>query len=292
MLKTKAAEKFYHRYISDIPRIKFFGQRWDWAKRQFCKVAISEGCTERIATWEPDMIVATTATNRDNNQAFNSADLLRNSLERPSAVGSSTKSKDTVSISQYGREQAEKNGADTTTKPAHSARPANDMQLDSQELQQLSTLKQRDREVRTHEQAHLSAAGQYARGGASFTFQKGPDGHSYAVGGEVGIDVGKERTPEATITKMQTIKRAALAPANPSQADRRIAAQAAVKEATANKELLQQRQEELLQSESKTFPAAADEKTAPRAEAEGQITASSYSSLKTVIAAYANAAAM
>ena len=232
------------------------------------------------------MIVATTATNRDNNQAFNSTDLLRNSLDRPSAPNSSTKDKDTVSISQYGREQAKKSGKDTTTKPA------NDMQLDSQELQQLSALKQRDREVRTHEQAHLSAAGQYARGGASFSFQKGPDGHSYAVGGEVGIDVGKERTPEATITKMQTIKRAALAPANPSQADRRIAAQAAVKEATASKELLQQRQEELLQSESKTIPVSADEKTAPRTETKGQISASSYSSLKTVIAAYANAAAM
>jgi len=25
LLKTKAAEKFYHRYISDIPRIKFSG---------------------------------------------------------------------------------------------------------------------------------------------------------------------------------------------------------------------------------------------------------------------------
>jgi len=238
------------------------------------------------------MIVATTATNRNNNQAFNSTDLLRNSLDRPSAPNSSTKDKDTVSISQYGREQAKKSGKDTTTKPANDAKPTNDMQLDSQELQQLSALKQRDREVRTHEQAHLSAAGQYARGGASFSFQKGPDGHSYAVGGEVGIDVGKERTPEATITKMQTIKRAALAPANPSQADRRIAAQAAVKEATASKELLQQRQEELLQSESKTIPVSADEKTAPRTETKGQISASSYSSLKTVIAAYANAAAM
>ena len=238
------------------------------------------------------MIVAATAINRDNSQAVSRAGLLPSSLERPSSATSSTKDKDTVSISQHGREQAEKNGKDTTTKPANSVSPTNDMQLDSQELQQLNTLKQRDREVRTHEQAHLSAAGQYARGGASFSFQKGPDGHSYAVGGEVGIDVGKERTPEATITKMQTIKRAALAPANPSQADRRIAAQAAVKEATANKELLQQRQEELLQSESTPFQASADEKTASRAETEGQISASSYSSLKTVIAAYANAAAM
>jgi len=39
LLKTEAAEKFYHRYMNDIPRIKFFGQRWDWVKGQFCKVA-------------------------------------------------------------------------------------------------------------------------------------------------------------------------------------------------------------------------------------------------------------
>ncbi len=238
------------------------------------------------------MIVATTTINRDNSQAVSRAGLLRDSLERPSSSSSSANEKDTVSISQYGREQAEKNGETTTAKPANSTSPANDMKLDSQELLQISSLKQRDREVRTHEQAHLSAAGQYARGGASFTFQKGPDGHSYAVGGEVGIDVGKERTPEATITKMQTIKRAALAPANPSQADRRIAAQAAVKEAEANKEILQQTQEELLQSESKTFPTSADKETAPRVETEGQVSSPSHSSLKTVIAAYKNAAAM
>jgi len=238
------------------------------------------------------MIVATTASNGDINQAVSSAGLMRNSLERSSASGSSAKEKDTVSISQHGREQAEKNGKDATTKQTNPAEPANSAQLDSRELQQLNTLKQRDREVRTHEQAHLSAAGQYARGGASFSFQKGPDGHSYAVGGEVGIDVGEERTPEATIAKMQTVKRAALAPANPSQADRRIAAQAAVKEAEANKELLQQRQEELLQSRSKTSPTSTDEKTFPKIKTDRQISASSYSRLKTVIAAYENAAAM
>ncbi len=239
------------------------------------------------------MITATSTINSDNKQAASSADLLRNSLGRPSSSSASAKEKDTVSISQDGREQATKNDESTTTKPASSAEPVNNAQLDTRELQQLSTLKQRDREVRTHEQAHLSAAGQYARGGASFTFQKGSDGHSYAVGGEVGIDVGKERTPEATIAKMQTVKRAALAPANPSQADRRIAAQAAVKEAEANKELLQKKQEELLQSASKTpaTQAATDERTPPKADTDAQVSASSYSSLKTVITAYENAAA-
>ncbi|MEE4313444.1 MAG: putative metalloprotease CJM1_0395 family protein [Desulfofustis sp.] len=101
----------------------------------------------------------------------------------------------------------------------------------------LRELQSRDREVRTHEQAHLAAAGAYARGGASFVYQKGPDGRMYAVGGEVGIDIGRAATPEETIVKMQTVRRAALAPAEPSAADRRIAAQASIRLAEAQREL-------------------------------------------------------
>ncbi|NOQ47505.1 MAG: catalase, partial [Desulfobulbaceae bacterium] len=97
-------------------------------------------------------------------------------------------------------------------------------------------LKQRDREVRAHEQAHLANAGQYA-GGPSYSYQQGPDGKRYAVGGEVPIDVSKKRTPEQTIQKMRTVRRAALAPANPSSADRSIAASASRKEAEARREL-------------------------------------------------------
>ncbi|WP_457575548.1 putative metalloprotease CJM1_0395 family protein [Desulfomarina sp.] len=123
------------------------------------------------------------------------------------------------------------------------------VQLGEDDLRILESLKKRDREVRTHEQAHLAAAGRYAGGGAHFTTQKGPDGRAYAVSGEVPIDVSTENSPEATISKMETIKRAALAPQNPSSADRRIAAQAAVKEAAARKELLLKTQEVLLDSE-------------------------------------------
>jgi hypothetical protein len=98
-------------------------------------------------------------------------------------------------------------------------------------------LKQRDREVKSHEQAHLATAGQYARGGASYTYQQGPDGRRYAVGGEVPIDVGKEKTPEETIQKMRTVRSAALAPASPSPADRSIAATASANEAQARQEM-------------------------------------------------------
>jgi SprA family protein len=115
--------------------------------------------------------------------------------------------------------------------------------LTQEELKAISELHKRDTEVRSHEQAHLSAAGQYAAGGASFSYTTGPDGKRYANGGEVPIDIGKEKTPEATIQKMRTVRRAALAPANPSSTDRSIAAQASAKEAQAMKEL--QKQSEL-----------------------------------------------
>ncbi len=81
----------------------------------------------------------------------------------------------------------------------------------------------RDREVRRHEAAHVRVGGQYA-GRPEFYFVTGPDGRRYATGGEVAIDVAPEREPVETIEKMEIVKAAALAPAEPSPADRRVAA--------------------------------------------------------------------
>ena len=66
----------------------------------------------------------------------------------------------------------------------------------------------------------------------------------YAVGGEVSIDSSPvEGDPAATITKMEQVKRAALAPAEPSGQDRSVASSAAQAEAAARMELLQQKSE-------------------------------------------------
>ena len=116
--------------------------------------------------------------------------------------------------------------------------------LTEAELQMVQDLKQRDREVKTHEQAHLASAGQYARGGPSYTYQQGPDGRRYAIGGEVPIDVSREKTPEETIQKMRTVRRAAMAPASPSPADRSIAAAATAQEAQAMQEMQAARAEQ------------------------------------------------
>ena len=94
--------------------------------------------------------------------------------------------------------------------------------LSPEEQAQVQELKKLDQQVRQHEAAHMAAAGGYARGGANYSYTTGPDGRRYATGGEVSIDVSAERTPEATIQKMQVVKQAALAPANPSPQGRAV----------------------------------------------------------------------
>ncbi len=111
-------------------------------------------------------------------------------------------------------------------------------QLSEEQQRQVQQLRQRDREVRAHEQAHLTAAGPYARGGPSFQYVQGPDGRQYAVGGEVSIDTSPiPDDPEATIRKAQVVRAAASAPAQPSAQDRKVAAAAAKMEAQARQEL-------------------------------------------------------
>jgi hypothetical protein len=114
---------------------------------------------------------------------------------------------------------------------------SDDQNLNEEQKQQVKELKKRDAEVKSHEQAHMASGGGLVQGGASFEYQNGPDGRMYAVGGEVKIDMSPERTPEATIRKMQQVRRAALAPAEPSGTDRAVAAQASQIEAQARVEL-------------------------------------------------------
>lgn len=126
-------------------------------------------------------------------------------------------------------------------------------QLTPEEKQVVSELQARDTEVRTHEAAHLAAAGGLATGGPSFTYQKGPDGIQYAIGGEVPLDTSEGSTPEETITRARQIQAAALAPADPSPQDIKIASSAAIMEMKAVMELSEQKQEEA-NARNKTNP--------------------------------------
>lgn len=121
-------------------------------------------------------------------------------------------------------------------------------ELTKAEQKQVEDMKKRDKEVRAHEQAHLSAAGGYARGGINLQFATGPDNKRYAVSGHVNLDTGKEKTPEATLRKAAIIRKAALAPANPSSTDRQVAAQATQMALEARREIQQQSQQEIKDS--------------------------------------------
>ena len=48
----------------------------------------------------------------------------------------------------------------------------------------------------------MAAGAGVVQGGASFTYQRGPDGQMFAVGGEVKIDTSAESDPDQTIGKI------------------------------------------------------------------------------------------
>jgi len=127
-------------------------------------------------------------------------------------------------------------------------------ELSEQEKKVVEELKKRDREVRAHEQAHLSAGGGLVRGGASYSYQVGPDGKQYAIGGEVQIDISPGSNPETTIRKMQQVRRAALAPAEPSGQDRAVASSASKIEAEAVRELQNQKMVEMQEKSKINLP--------------------------------------
>jgi hypothetical protein len=129
------------------------------------------------------------------------------------------------------------------TEPLHAATEQSKYaapQLSDEEQMQISKLKARDTQVRQHEQAHLSASGGLNVSGASYTYQKGPNGVNYAVAGDVKIDISPGRTPEETLARAEKITDAALAPADPSPVDRSVAASAQNMAQQARIELQQQ----------------------------------------------------
>lgn len=91
--------------------------------------------------------------------------------------------------------------------------------------------------------AHKRAGGHYAAN-PTYSYETGPDGKRYITDGEVNIDIGEEKDPQATIEKMQVVKRAAMAPAEPSGQDRKVYQDASQKEAKARQELAEIKQEE------------------------------------------------
>jgi len=101
------------------------------------------------------------------------------------------------------------------------------VQLSPEAKALVAKLQARDADVRAHEAAHVAAGGGLVTGGISYSYEKGPDGKQYAVGGEVSIDTSAVAgNPRATLLKARQIAAAALAPADPSGQDQSVAAQA------------------------------------------------------------------
>ncbi|MDB3953299.1 putative metalloprotease CJM1_0395 family protein [Alphaproteobacteria bacterium] len=123
--------------------------------------------------------------------------------------------------------------------------------LTEAERRKVRELQARDRQVREHERAHQVAGGQFASS-PTYRTVTGPDGRSYAVGGEVRIDTSVvPNNPEATIRKLQIVKRAALAPQEPSSADRAVASEAEQKILRARAEIQQRKLQEAKEAREK-----------------------------------------
>ncbi len=128
--------------------------------------------------------------------------------------------------------------------------PSSTADLSDEDKAKVEELKQRDAEVRAHEQAHASAAGGLALGAPHYEYETGPDGRRYVVDGHVDIDMSPGSTPEETLAKAEKAAAAATAPAQLSTSDRAVAAKAQQMAAEARREIQQNKQDELAQRDN------------------------------------------
>ncbi len=92
-------------------------------------------------------------------------------------------------------------------------------ELTASEKADVTRLQQRDQQVRQEEKAHAAVAGDLA-GPISYTYQRGPDGRAYAVGGSVGIQASTlSGDPAEAARKAGRLAAAANAATNPSLQD-------------------------------------------------------------------------
>lgn len=143
-----------------------------------------------------------------------------------------------ISISPEGRTHARESiPRPPDSGPREKSGQTLETELTPNEADQVEDLKRRDKEVRAHEQAHLSSLGRFRTGGPTYQYETGPDGRRYAVSGNVPVDVSPEATPEETLEKARVIRRSAMAPVPPSLQDFRVAFEAAQMEARARQEM-------------------------------------------------------
>lgn len=172
------------------------------------------------------------------------------------------------------REEADKPAGTPEDTSRSGYRESRERRLEQLEQLEVAKLVSRDQEVRAHEQAHASVGGAYA-GAPTYTFTRGPDGKRYAVGGEVSIDVAPvPNDPQATLRKMEVVLRAALAPAEPSAQDLRVAAEAQAQMAQARAELMVAQRNEAAAEVEKAAQKKKEDEAAQKPEQTERQTAS------------------
>lgn len=120
---------------------------------------------------------------------------------------------------------------------------------------EINELKLTEKEVIAHEQAHKAVGGSVT-GPVTYTHTEGPDGKRYIAGGEVSINTKEGSTPEETLRILEKVKAAALAPAEPSAQDLRVAASATAQIQQTRAEIINQNVEQLLTDEEEVEPFA------------------------------------
>ena len=124
--------------------------------------------------------------------------------------------------------------------PGNPKRPG----ISGDQSKEVEDLKRKDKEIREHEQSHLQSGGSYAHA-PQYVYKTGPDGNKYVVEGKTQIVFQEGDSPEDTIKIAHTIMKAALAPKEPSNEDRRVMAEALRMEQRAKQELKSKQQKTL-----------------------------------------------
>ena len=150
----------------------------------------------------------------------------------------------------------------TTQTSSSQNKEKNSEELTASQKALVAELQATDTAVRAHESAHIAAGGGVIRSSAVFTYVQAPDKRLYAVGGEVGIDTSEGSTPENTVTKMQTVRAAALAPADPSATDYQVASTASMLQMMARLEMSRLQQAEL-SAKQKSYSSANNDNSTP-----------------------------
>lgn len=129
-----------------------------------------------------------------------------------------------------------------------SGKPAELSDGDKTTIQEMKAI---ENEVIAHEQAHKSAGGSIA-GAASYSYAMGPDGKRYISGGEVSIQTPATDDKEKKVKLLDRVKQAALAPAQPSPQDIRVAAGATSEQLQLNAAIQRERGLKAYSSDDKT----------------------------------------